>query len=466
MPSHTAEQIASIFNAQSVALVGATDREGTFGRLFLEGLRDLGCPHIYPVNPKREELLGFRTYPSLSAIADSVDVAVLLTPTESIPGLVKDAADKKLRGVVIFAAGFGELTAQGKDIEREMARVARESGMRIVGPNCIGFFSPAAGISTFPMVLMEKIPAESGSVGGFSQSGSFIDQLVWFLARKGARFSTMVSCGNECDLAAEDYLEYFGQDEATKTIIAYMEGIKDGRRFFEVARDVAARKPVILWKGGMSEQGAKAAASHTGALAGSATAWNALFRQTGIINVTCMQEVVDCTLAFHYSPLPSGFRTAVLSAHGGTGVGTADNCLAMGLELPGFADETKSRLRQIMPEVGTSIGNPVDIGVASLLNPGLYGEAIRIIAADPNVDMILVNTSAIRACEEGIVEAVKTITKPLAVSIFALPELVPAEYEYFAQHEIAAFPDAKRAAYALSRLATYAKFRADRESAG
>jgi acyl-CoA synthetase (NDP forming) len=138
----------------------------------------------------------------------------------------------------------------------------------------------------------------------------------------------------------------------------------------------------------------------------------------------------------------------------------------MGLELPGFADETKSRLRQIMPEVGTSIGNPVDIGVASLLNPGLYGEAIRIIAADPNVDMILVNTSAIRACEEGIVEAVKTITKPLAVSIFALPELVPAEYEYFAQHEIAAFPDAKRAAYALSRLATYAKFRADRESAG
>ncbi|MBN1631576.1 MAG: CoA-binding protein, partial [Thermoleophilia bacterium] len=288
MPSQTAQQISSIFNAQSVALVGATDREGTFGRLFLEGLRDLGCPHVYPVNPKREELLGFKVFPSLSAIPDDVGVAVLLTPTESIPGLIKEAADKKVKGAVIFAAGFGELGAEGKETEREMARVAREAGMRIIGPNCLGFFTPAAGISTLAMTLMEKISAESGSVGGFSQSGSFSDQVVWLLARKGVRFSTMVSCGNECDLAAEDYLEYFGQDDNTKTIVAYMEGVKDGRRFFEVARDVAARKPVILWKGGLSEQGAKAAASHTGALAGSAAVWNALFRQTGIVNVTCM----------------------------------------------------------------------------------------------------------------------------------------------------------------------------------
>jgi acyl-CoA synthetase (NDP forming) len=462
MPSSTVEQLSQIFNAESVALVGATDREGTFGRLFLEGLRDLGCRRFYPVNPKREEILGFKAFPRISAIPDSVDVAVLLTPPESVPGLVREAVEKKLKGVVVFAAGFGELGAEGKKVEQEMARVAREGGVRIIGPNCIGFFNPAAGISTFPMALMEKIPTESGSVGGFSQSGSFVDQLVWFLARKGVNFSTFVSCGNECDLAAEDYLEYLGQDESTKTIVAYMEGVKDGRRFFEVARDVAARKPVILWKGGLTEQGAKAAASHTGALAGSVTVWNALFAQTGIVNVTCIQEVVDCTLACHHSPLPAGRRTAVLSAHGGTGVATADNCLAMGLELPRFSAETATRLRAMLPEVGTSIGNPVDVGVASLMDPGLYGKAIEIIAADEHVDMILVNTSAIRACEESIVEAAKNIRKPLAVSVFALPELVPAEYQFLAENGIAAYPDAKRAAYALSRLAGYARFLADR----
>lgn len=463
MTSQTVQQISQVFDAQSVALVGASDREGTFGRLFLEGFRDMGRAKVYPVNPKKEEILGIKAYPSISAIPDPVDIAVLLTPTEAVLGLVKEAVEKKLKGVVIFAAGFGELGTAGKELEREIGRVAQQGGVRVVGPNCIGFYNPSAGISTFPMVLMENLPAESGSVGGFSQSGSFMDQLVWFLARKGATFSTVVSCGNECDLAAEDYLEYFGADDNTRTIVGYMEGVKNGRRFFEVARDVAARKPVILWKGGMSEQGARAAASHTGALAGSATVWNALFAQTGIVNVTCMQEVVDCALAFHFSPLPRGRRVAILSAHGGTGVGTADNCLAMGLELPRFSEETKSRLRQIMPEVGTSIGNPVDIGVASLLNQGLYGEAIRIIAGDENIDMILVNTSAIRACEEGIVEAAKSIRKPLAVSVFALPELVPQEYAYLAENGIPAYPDAKRAAYALGRLADYARFVDERQ---
>ena len=217
--------------------------------------------------------------------------------------------------------------------------MGREGGTRVVGPNCIGLFNPKAGVITYPQVLMKGIPMEPGSVGGFSQSGSFVDYLVWFLAEKGLRFSTIVSCGNECDLAAEDYLEYFGADEQTKTIVAYMEGVKDGRRFFEVARDVGRRKPIILWKGGMSEQGAKAAASHTGALAGSASIWKAMFKQTGIIDVTSVAEVVDCAVAFHDLPLPKGRRVAVIGGQGGTGVGTADNCYALGLELPALRGE-------------------------------------------------------------------------------------------------------------------------------
>jgi acetate---CoA ligase (ADP-forming) len=461
MTSDTCTQLSQIFSAESVALVGASDKEGSFGRLFLEGLVEMGCRRIYPVNPRRDEMLGVKAFPSITAVPDTIDVAILLTPPEAVPGLVKECVVKRLKGVVVFAAGFGELGAEGRNTQLEIARVAREGGVRIIGPNCLGFFNPAAGILTFPQALIEGIPKQSGTVGGFSQSGSFVDLLVWFLARKGVRFSTIVSCGNECDLAGEDYLEYLGKDENTETIVAYVEGVKDGRRFFEIAREVAAKKPIILWKGGLSEEGARAAASHTGALAGSVSIWNALFRQTGMVNVTCMQEVVDCTLAFHYLPLPAGRRTAVITAHGGTGVGTADNCLSLGLELPRFSEETASRLRGILPKVGTSIGNPADIGVASVLDPGLYGEAVRTIAEDPNVDMILVNTSPIRACEESIIQAAKTIRKPLAISIFALPELVPEEYQLFAENGIPAYPDPKRAAYALSRLAEYARSRGD-----
>jgi acyl-CoA synthetase (NDP forming) len=267
-----------------------------------------------------------------------------------------------------------------------------------------------------------------------------------------------VSCGNESDLAAEDYLEYLGEDENTKVIVAYMEGVKDGRRFFDVARTVGAKKPIILWKGGMSEQGARAAASHTGALAGSSAIWHAMFKQTGIINVSSVEEVVDCAVAFHNLPLPKGRRIAVLGGQGGTGVGTADNCYALGLELPKLHENTVARLREVLPPVGTSVGNPTDTGVASLLNPELYAKAIAIVADDPNIDMILVISTPVRACLEHVAAAAKTIDKPLAVSVYALPESEPGIYEFLAARGVAAYSDPRRAAVALARMADYATF--------
>ena len=458
MPSQTVEQLSHICNAESVALVGASDKEGSFGRLFLEGLRDAGCRTIYPVNPKREEILGIKAYPSISAIPDQLDLAIILTPTGSVLGLVKECVENQVKGAVVFASGFGELGAEGKELEREIGRIGREGGTRVIGPNCIGLFNPKAGVITYPQVLMKGIPSEPGSVGGFSQSGSFVDYLVWFLAEKGLRFSSIVSCGNECDLAAEDYLEYLGQDEQTRTIVAYMEGVKDGRRFFEVARDVGRRKPIILWKGGMSEQGARAAASHTGALAGSASVWNAMFKQTGVINVTSVAEVVDCAVAFHNLPLPKGPRVAVIGGQGGTGVGTADNCYALGLELPSLSEGTVARLREVLPPIGTSVGNPTDTGVASLLDPSLYAKAIEIVADDKGIDMILVISTPVPACLEHVAAAARAIDKPLAVSVYALPESEQEIYRTLSAQGVAAYPDPKRAAYVLARMAEYSRF--------
>jgi len=462
MPSATVEQLRAIFNAQSVALVGASDKEGSFGRLFLEGMRDMGCRHLYPVNPRKPELLGLKAYPRLSYIPAPVDVAVLLTPPETILDLVKECVENNVKGAVVFASGFGELGAEGKELEREIGRVGREGGTRIIGPNCLGFFNPAAGVITLPQVIMKGVPKEPGSVGGFSQSGSFLDYLVWFLSVKGLRFSTVVSGGNECDLAAEDYLEYLGSDRQTKTIVAYMEGVKDGRRFFQVAREVSRRKPIILWKGGLSEQGARAAASHTGALAGSAAIWNALFKQAGIVDVTTVQEVVDLAVAFHYLPLPQGRRVGVIGGQGGTGVGTADNCYALGLELPRLSEKTAARLREVLPPVGTAVGNPTDTGVASLLDPSLYAKAIEIVAADEGIDMILVISTPVPACLEHVAAAAHTMGKPLAVSVYALPESEPEIYRSLSGQGVAAYPDPKRAAYALARMADYAAFVNDR----
>ena len=462
MSSQTVEQLSQIFNAESVALVGASDKEGSFGRLFLEGMRDAGCKHLYPINPRKPELLGMKAYPSITDVPVQLDAAILLTPPDSVLPLVKECVANKVKGVVVFASGFGEMGAEGKELEREIGRVGREGGTRVIGPNCLGFYNPAAGVITYPQVLMKHVPTEPGSVGGFSQSGSFVDYLVWFLSTKGLRFSSIVSCGNEADLAAEDYLEYLGEDEQTKTIVAYMEGVKDGRRFFEVAREVGQKKPIILWKGGASEQGAKAAASHTGALAGSATIWNAMFKQTGIVNVTSVEEVVDCAVAFHYLPLPNGNRISIISGQGGTGVGTADNCWAMGLELPRLSERTVARLREVLPAVGTSVGNPTDTGVASLLDPGLYAKAIEIVAEDQGIDMILVIATPVQECLENVAAAAKSIGKPLAVSVFALPESEPEIYRFLSEKGVAAYPDPKRAVYALSRMAEYAGFLADK----
>jgi acetate---CoA ligase (ADP-forming) len=292
-----------------------------------------------------------------------------------------------------------------------------------------------------------------------SQSGSFVDYLVWFLSAKGVRFSSVVSCGNECDLAAEDYLEFLGQDDKTKTIVSYMEGVKDGRRFFEVAREVSKTKPIVLWKGGMSEQGARAAASHTGALAGSTAVWQAMFKQAGIIQVHSVQDVVECAVAFNYLPLPKGNRVAIITGQGGTGVGTADNCYSMGLEVPRPSEETIARLREVLPPVGTAVGNPIDTGVASLLDPGLYQKAIEIVADDDNIDMILVISTPVPECLDNVAMAVKKIDKPLAVSVFALPESEPELYSRLAAQGVAAYSDPRRAVYVLSRMVEYAAFR-------
>jgi len=454
----TVSDLEQIFHPRSVSIIGASGREGSFGRMFLEGLIRIGFREIYPVHPRETELLGLKAYQSIKDIPHDVDVAILMTPPDSTLQVVQDCAEKGMKGIIVFTAGFGEKGAEGKKIEQEICRVAGTRSIRVIGPNSIGVYCPTSKLLTFPQGLMHDITTEGGPVGSFSHSGSFVDYLTYILTKKGIRFSKVVSCGNECDLNAVDFLEYFGHDKETKIIISYLEGIKDGQRFFQLAREISKEKPIIIWKGGATELGAKAAMSHTGALAGTKLVWDAMFEQTGIISVRSFEEIVDCLFCLYYLPLPEGKRIAVVAGMGGTNVGTTDNCIELGLEMANLSDATLERLTKILPPVGTSVGNPTDIGVAILVAPNLYGETLKVLSEDENVDMLLAISDPGRPCTQSIVEAAKTIKKPLAVTLFALPEFAAEEYAFLAQNKIAAFGDAKRAAAALAKVSKYASY--------
>ena len=439
--------------------MGASNREGSFGRLFVTGLLNMGFRTIYPVNPRDREILGLTSYTSVKDIPHPVDLAIVTTPPEAVLPAVTECSEKGVKGIVIYTAGFGETGDEGKRQERELVRIARPRGTRIIGPNCIGIYCPSSLVVSFPMALLHGITSESGKVGAFSHSGSLIDMVTWLATMKGIRFSKAVSCGNECDLNAVDFLEYLGQDPETEIVAAYLEGIKDGRRFLELARHISGHKPMIVWKGGMTERGARAAASHTGAMAGSKPVWETLFCQAGITSVGSLEEFMDCLSAFYYLALPQGRGVAIVSGPGGPAVTTSDACESLGLRVADLSQETTSRLSSLLAPTGTSTYNPIDLGPVSLFSPQLYGESVKILGRDENIHALLIIAPPHRACSEVLLEAIASIDKPVAVALVASPELQPEEFNFLSQRGIVVYPDPKRAAVALSRLVRYREFR-------
>ncbi len=446
-----------LFHPKSVAIIGASNREGSFGRLFLNGFIQMGFKGIYPVHPREQEILGLRAYPSVKDIPYEIDLAILLIPPDGAIRVVQECADKKVKNIVLFTAGFSEKGPDGAKAEQDIVQIIRKAGVRLIGPNTNGLYSPAAHLLTLPGGLTAGgLTTEVGEISVFSHSGSFNDYLTQVLVSKNIRFNKVVSCGNEADLSAVDFLKYFGKDEGTSIIAGYLEGIKDGRRFFELAKEISRKKPIFIWKGGQTETGAKAAMSHTGKLAGVRHVWDAMFKQSGITEVSSFEELTDCLMAFSWLPAPKGKRVAIVSGMGGTNVGTADNCIITGMEIAKLSEPTQKRLTEILPPVGASAGNPADVGVAMLMTPQLYGETIKLMAADENVDMLISITAP--DCPESvasIVEAVKVIDKPLYVSLFDIRGLIEPQAKLLLDNHVPVCTDSQRAALALYRMAQY-----------
>ncbi|MBW2093022.1 MAG: CoA-binding protein, partial [Deltaproteobacteria bacterium] len=284
-----------LFNPSSVAIIGASNDSHKSGGMFLKSLLDHRfAGQLYPVNPRSPEVMGLKSYSNVNDIPGEVDLAIITIPAQAALGAIADCAGKGVKFVIIHSAGFGELGPEGKELEGKIVETAGAGGVRVVGPNCMGIYSPGAKINmVLPHLTAVENPPESGSVSFIGQSGWSTESMMIEGLQRGLRFSKVASIGNQIDLTASDYFEYFAADPKTKVIAAYLEGIKDGRRFLSLARRIAKKKPVIIWKSGRTEVGARAAQSHTGSLAVSDEVLHSAFKQSGIIRADTMYEVID-----------------------------------------------------------------------------------------------------------------------------------------------------------------------------
>ena len=354
------QALDAVFNLKSVAIVGvAKEDEFNTGRLFLNHIIEYGFKGpIYLVNPKGGEAFGIKIYPQLKDIPGPVDYVISCIRAPLVPQLIKDSAAKGVKAVCVFTSGFSEFgTQQGRDLESELQRLAQTTGVRVIGPNCLGIHSPKAGFSFAP-----DFPKESGRVAFLCQSGGNTLYLVRAAAARGIRFSKVISYGNGADIDETDLLSYFQQDQETDIVAAYIEGIKDGQRFYRTLKAMSATKPVVILKGGRTQAGSAVAASHTASLAGSDRVWKDVVRQAGAVSVDTLDELADMLVTLSYLPPLGGKRVAMVGVGGGAGVLATDDWDENGFVLPKLPEPIRQAWRTALGnDAGTILSNPVDI---------------------------------------------------------------------------------------------------------
>jgi acyl-CoA synthetase (NDP forming) len=367
-----------------VAVIGASNTPGSWGNNAVKGLLDSGGRRIYPVNPNAPEILGLKAYASVLDIPDSVELAVIVVSAGLVPQVLSQCVTKGVKAAVIISSGFGETGEEGRKAEAGLTEIARRGGLRFIGPNSMGHADTGTQLSTFGQV--GKMPR--GPVAVLSQSGNMCLKIVRSLAEAGVAFSKYISTGNEADLYMEDYLEYLAEDDNTKIIAAYIEGLRDGRRFLKIAKKITAKKPFIVIKAGGTKESAKAVMSHTGALAGEDTVYTAAFRQTGVIRVEDDDELGDTLLALLDGPLPRSNRVGILSIGGGPGAMTAEACEKEGLTIGTLEESTLQKLDKYLPP-RWSRRNPVDMAGPSAAEFQIIADLLLALLDDDNIDSVL-----------------------------------------------------------------------------
>ena len=453
-----------IFHPNSIAFAGVSRT----GQALLENHLTSGFEgNMYPISRSLTEVLGMQCYTDIKEIPDQVDYVWATIPAQATPQFIQDCVTKGVKVVSFFTAGFSEKDEEGAKLEAEIVQIARHGGMRILGPNCMGIYCPSTGLT-----FAHGLPQQSGSVGFICQSGGNSIYGVRAAVARGAYFSKVISYGNACDINECDLLEYLALDPETKIITAYIEGIKDRRRFFKLLREVTKAKPVIVLKGGHTAPGAATATAHTGALPFTAKNWNAHMKRAGAIQVYSVDEMVDVVLPFiHMSP-PKGRNACIIGLGGGASVIAADHCVRAGLSVPPLPEKIIQKIGEfILNPAGNIFVNPIDPQFA----PGGLTDITRTIADWDGIDMLFLRLPHSltpfyrdpgRKALDMMISLAKESSKPVAIILdhVATPEVTQVFLErqqLCGDAGVASFPSVKRAANAMSKFIQYHQRRSE-----
>lgn len=378
------EDIKPILSPKSIAVIGASRRSGAVGNRIVKNILESGFKGpIYPINPKADKIHGLKCYPSVLKVEGDVDLAVVAVPARIVPEVVEEAGVKGVKGLIVISAGFREIGEEGAKLEKEVLTLCRKYGMRMVGPNCLGVINTSVPMNT-TFASSQPIP---GSIAFLSQSGALCTAVIDWAPKEGLGFSVIVSLGNSADLNVVDFIEALKEDENTRVIACYIEGISEGDRFVKAVGEVSRKKPVVILKAGLTSMGIRAVSSHTGSMAGSAVAYSTVFKRMGVIQVDSVEDLFNYARAFASQPIPEGRGLAILTNAGGPGIVATDSCEKSGLRLAWLSQETIEKLRAILPEQASVI-NPVDVlGDASAER---YKQALQILLDDPGVNSVIV----------------------------------------------------------------------------
>jgi len=449
--------LEALFLPRSIAVVGASQSEGKLGHSVLKNILQYGYRgDVYPINPKADTILGLKSYARVSDVPGEVDLAVIVIPNKYVPDVTADCVAKRVKAAIIITAGFREAGPDGLELERKVLEIAQKGGMRLLGPNVLGLIDTFSSLNASFAASMPQ----RGKIAFMSQSGALCTGILDWSGPAGVGFSKFVSLGNKADLNEIDMLEAWRQDEHSRVIVAYLEGIVDGQRFMRVAKELTKEKPLVIVKAGTTSAGARAVSSHTGTLAGSEAAYDAAFKQCGVIRARSVEELFDYSIAFARQPLPKGRRVAIITNAGGPGIMATDACEREGLSLASFTAESIEYLHAHLP-TASNIYNPIDVLGDALADR--YRLALGAALQDPNVDAIvaLLTPQAMTQVEEtakGMVEASQHSDKAILACFMGAEKMGPG-IEILNRGHIPHYPYPERAVRALAAMCEHREWR-------
>lgn len=468
------------FYPKAIAVIGASREENKPGHVIFKILlenrrRGILKAEVYPVNPRADEILGVPVYKSVSDLPPGVDLGVVVVPAKIVPRVLDEMGAKGIRAAIVISAGFSEIGR--RDLEEELARTAKRHGIRVIGPNCIGIFSPWSGVDTVFLPYHKRLSdgrkilsmprPKPGHVALLSQSGAVGTAALDYMAGEGIGLSHFVSFGNKVDVDESELIDYLAEDERTRVILLYIENVKDGRRFLEAAARATVKKPVVALKAGRTKAGTRAAASHTAAVAGIDEIYEAAFRRSGVIRAYDLEELFDYAKAFVKQPPPRGPRIAIVTDGGGAGVMATDMAELSGLEVPELEGEVREKLEEkkregVFPEF-SQLGNPVDLTGSATSE--MFVEATKILLESDAVDGVVVLAlhqvpgipDPVKLAED-IAGLASNYDKPVIAVDTGWSEAAILEREVFEREGIPAYPIPERAVKAMAALYRYGEY--------